>query len=214
MTELTRLIEQHQNVILIAAVLFLAAITLYGHYRGFVRMAVSFGAVIVSFVLVQWMLPFAKSFVQGTGIVERETAKLAEGIFAGGEADYSAFYRALGLQKAAEATGEYLAGMIVNALCFIILFILVNLLLKIAAHFLNTLMKLPILHGTNQLCGAALGFLEGVFYLWVFMIGVAFTPTAQLSQAVMHQVMQSPFLLWVYQNNFLLNIIGGILGMR
>ena len=214
MNNLIYLIQQHQNSILIAVIVFLTAITLYGHYRGFIRMAVSFGSVIISFYLVKWLLPFVTGAARESGLLQKQADKISENLFRTGEVtDYSAFYSMLGLDRLAEATGEYLAEIIINVLCFVILFIMINLLFKVGAHFLNALTGLPILHGTNQLLGAALGFAEGVFYLWIFMLVISFTPASAFSAAVMEQVLSNQFLIWIYQNNFLLHILAGILGL-
>lgn len=210
---LTELIQMHEYSVLIAAIVFLAAITLYGHHRGFIRMAVSFASAIVSLMIVKWLLPIVTGAARDSLFFRKQTEKLTENLFLGSETtDYSALYQALGLQRAAEATGEYLAGIILNVICFIILFVLINLLFKVGAHFLNLVAGLPILSDANQVCGAVIGFLEGVFYLWIFMIAVAFTPTSEFSLAVMERILDSSFLLWLYQNNFLLNILAGILG--
>ena len=84
--------------------------------------------------------------------------------------------------------------------------------LKASKHFLNALMQLPVLHGTNQLCGAAVGFLEAVFYLWIILIAISFTLTSDFSQAVLQQINESSFLLWLYRNNFLLQLLAGVFG--
>lgn len=214
MNMITELINSHENSVLIAFGVFLLLMTLYGHYRGFIRMAVSMASAVISFLLVKWMLPAVTAAVGSTPFFREQTRKLSEGLFLSGEeADYSALYRQLGLDRVAEATGEYLAGIIINVVCFIILFVLINLLLKVAAHFLNALTALPILHGTNQILGAAIGFAEGVFYLWILMIALAFMPAAGFSEAVLSQIIANEFLLWLYQNNLLLNILAGILGI-
>lgn len=211
---ITELIQTNEHSVLIAAVCVLLGLTLYGHARGFVRMAVSLGAAVISLFLVRWILPYVTGAARESGFLSRQAERISAGLFApGAETEYSAFYEILGLDRMAEATGEYLAGIILNVICFLILFILVNLLLKVASHFLNMLMKLPVLCGINQLGGAAVGFLEGVFYLWIFMIGVAFTPTAQFSAAVLLQIFSEPFLLWLYRNNLLLHVLAGIFGI-
>ncbi|MDO4265284.1 MAG: CvpA family protein [Eubacteriales bacterium] len=214
MNNLTNLIQQHQNSILIAVIVFLTAITLYGHYRGFIKMAVSFGSVIISAYLVKWILPFVTEAAIKSGLLQKQADRISGNLFrSGAPSDYSVLYGVLGLDRLAEATGEYLAGIIINVICFVVLFIMINILFKVGAHFLNALMGLPILHGTNQLLGAALGFAEGVFYLWIFMLAISFTPASEFSSAVMEQIAGSPFLLWVYQNNFLLHLLAGFLGL-
>lgn len=201
------------HAVLIVVVAFFAGMILYGHYRGFIRMAVSVGAVIISLLLVRQVLPFVTGKLRGSALFEAWSDRIAKSLLAGNaDTDYSALYRILGLDDMAEATGDYLAGLLINVLCFLLLFVLVNLLLKLAAHFMERLTELPILHGTNQLLGAALGFAEAVLYLWVFLLGIALTPGAAFSQTVTAQVLASPFLTWFYHNNFLLNILAGILG--
>lgn len=212
-SELAKFITSNENSVLIAAILFLLLLTLYGHYRGFVRMAVSLASAVVSFFLVKWILPFFTDAAEKSGFFAVQAERFSDSLFQGGAAEYSDFYTMLGLDQAAEAAGEFLSGIFINVVCFILLFIIVNILFKIAAHFLNLLMRLPILNGINQLGGAAVGFCEGIFYLWIVMIVIAFTPAAQLSQAILPQIFANGFLTWIYQNNFLLNILAGFFGM-
>ena len=210
---ITDFIRTNENCVLIAVVIFLITMTLYGHYRGFVRMAVSFSSAIISLFLVRWILPYFTSTARESRFFQQQTERLTEGLLQGtGAADYSALYEQLGIAQAAQATGEYLAGILLNVICFLVLFVVINLLFKVAAHFLNALMQLPVLHGTNQLCGAAVGFLEAIFYLWIILIAISFTLTSDFSQAVLQQINESSFLLWLYRNNFLLQLLAGVFG--
>ena len=53
-----------ENWLEITVGLYLLAMVLYGHYRGFIRTAVSMTAVVVTFMIVQVVMPSVTSFVK------------------------------------------------------------------------------------------------------------------------------------------------------
>ena len=78
-------------------------------------------------------------------------------------------------------------------------------------RWLNLLSRLPIIHGLNQLAGAALGGIQGLLYIWVVcMILPAFASTNP-GIIIMEQIEQSNWLYALYQNNLISMLMIGVL---
>lgn len=200
--------------VLICTIVFMTALTLYGHRRGLIHMAVSIGSLIITFLIVEFMLPSTEKIIMKSSFI----LKLMEGWNESlsiklGEAEYSPLYELLGLEEICEKAGEILFGLVVKGITFLFLFILIFLIIRIAAGILNIFAKLPVIYGLNQLGGAAIGFIEAVFVIWIIMLFVSFFPGGDLCGKIMKQIYASDFLLMVYRNNIIMRILTGVLSL-
>ena len=53
-----------ENWLPVLVALYLAGMVLYGHYRGFIRLAVSLTALIITLVIVRLALPYVTDYIQ------------------------------------------------------------------------------------------------------------------------------------------------------
>lgn len=124
-------------------------------------------------------------------------------------------YQLLGVDAFAEYIGNYLANVIVNLIGFVILFVVIYITLKLLAGALNLVAKLPVLSGINQIAGALLGGLEGLFFLWLAFLPVTAFSASSWASAVLEQIEASPWLSFLYHYNpvsrLALGIVKGIL---
>lgn len=124
-------------------------------------------------------------------------------------------YQLLGVDEFAEYIGNYLANVIVNLIGFVILFVVIYIMLKLLAGALNLVAKLPVLSGINQIAGALLGGLEGLFFLWLASLPVTAFSASSWASAVLEQIEASPWLSFLYHYNpvsrLALGIVKGIL---
>lgn len=79
----------------------------------------------------------------------------------------------------AAAVVESLAHSVIYGLLFLLSFLALTVVLNLAAHALDLVLKLPGLHGLNALGGGAVGFLEGALLLFLAVwaarrLGVSF----------------------------------------
>ncbi len=126
------------------------------------------------------------------------------------ENNNSEVYDLLGVDAFAGYIGNYLANVIINFVGFVILFLVIYVALKLLAGALDLVAKLPILSGMNQLAGALLGGLQGLFFLWLASLLVtAFAATAWAS-AILDQIEASPWLSFLYHYNLLSRLVLGI----
>ncbi|MFR1833820.1 MAG: CvpA family protein [Lachnospiraceae bacterium] len=210
--------------------IYLLGMVLYGHYRGFIRLVVSCSAMILTLFIVRMALPYVTDYamenaairetvgntlLQSVGIEEGEEyslpeeqntmiedLKLPESIKqALLSNNNSEIYQMLGVEAFTDYLSAYLSETIIRGICFILLFAVVSAFLRIMIRWLNLISRLPIIHGMNQLAGAALGGVQGLLYIWVgCLILPAFVAT-EPGRLIMEQIENSTWLYTLYQNN-------------
>lgn len=92
--------------------------------------------------------------------------------------------------KVLKATGieEYIGGavatIVINALAFLLVFILSILIVKIISHSLDIVSKLPVIHQLNKIGGFFVGFVQGIIIVWIVCIAltvfISFKPNENL----------------------------------
>ncbi len=231
-----------ENWLQIAVGAYLLGMVLYGHYRGFIRLAVSMAALVVTLAAVHFAMPYVGTFIRektpvygwvtdcvgdAFGIHEEEALPDAQMSEAQRqfieemrlpddlkelliENNNHEVYDLLGVDAFAEYIGNYLANVIVRLVGFVVLFVLIYVALKLLAGALDLMAKLPILSGMNQLAGALLGGLQGLFFLWLASLPVTAFATAAWASAVLDQIEASPWLSFLYHYNLISRLALGI----
>lgn len=210
---------------------FLLSMVLYGHYRGFLRLAVTMTALVLSLIVVHLAMPYV------TGVLKENTGihrAIGEGLLhmAGiedeeGEAKLPAqqreaierlklpeqmkeallennnneIYHILGVDAFLDYLGAYLANMVLNLIGSVLLFLIVFIAIRLLVKWLDLVAKLPILSGINQITGAVLGGLQGLLILWVVGLIVKACSAMPWAQAVLSQIDGSRWLGFLYHNN-------------
>ena len=232
-----------ENWLPVLVALYLAGMVLYGHYRGFIRLAVSLTALIITLVIVRLALPYVTDYIQeNTTISESVKESVIEAIGLDEElcADGTMaedqiigelnlpesikrelisnsdgeIYQLFGIEALASYIGDYLSDTIIQGAAFIILFAIVFIMIQIAVRWLDLIAKLPVLHGINQLAGAALGGILGLLYFWVACLVLAVFSGTDIGGLIMQQIEYCSWLYALYHNNllgvFVLGIVRGI----
>lgn len=212
---------------------FLLAMVLYGHYRGFLKLAVSMTALILSLVIVQAAMPHMTRLLKentelhqaiGQGLLhaagmdaeeEEEQAQLPaqqravierlklpeqmkDALL---ENNNNEIYRLLGVNAFFDYLGTSLANMVINLAGSVVLFLASFILIKFVVRWLDLVTRLPILSGMNQIAGAVLGGLQGLFLLWLAGLIVGAFKTMPWAQTVLLQINESLWLSFLYHNN-------------
>lgn len=230
------------NWVEIVVAVYLLGMILYGHYKGFIRLAVSMAALIVTLIIVHVAMPKVTVFIKEntpvySWIVEhtKNTMESAIGI----EDDIqmpakqrqaienlplpqdvkemllennnSQMYEILGVNAFIEYIGNYLANMILNWVGYVIMFFAVYIFLRIVMKWLDIMAKLPVLSGMNQIAGAILGGVQGLFFLWLMSLLLTACASASWATAILRQVEASAWLSFLYDYNLLSKLALGIL---
>lgn len=104
---------------------------------------------------------------------------------------------------------KFLADIILNALSFILTFIIVSALLWVLCMALDIISKLPLLHSVNKTAGLLAGLIQGLFEVWLFFILLTVFGSTSFGQKVMELIGESEILSLIYNNNILLRFITG-----
>ena len=126
------------------------------------------------------------------------------------ENNNSEVYERLGVDAFAGYIGNYLANVIINFVGFVILFVVIYIALKLLAGALDLVAKLPVLSGMNQLAGALLGGLQGLFFLWLASLPVTAFATTSWASAILDQIEASSWLSFLYHYNLISHLALGI----
>lgn len=220
-----------KNWLEIAVGIFLTGMMLYGHYKGFLRLAVSAAALIATLVIVNVAMPEVSSFLKDHTPVYHWVEQQISEVFTLDHRDdgtemrseqrqaieelnlpreiknmliennNSEIYQSLGVSAFTDYVGQYLTDVIFHAFSFIVLFILVRFGIFILVKWLDLVARLPIISGLNQLAGALLGGIQGLFYLWIGCLFLtAFSATAWASSVLM-MIEESKWLSFLYHYN-------------
>ncbi len=237
-----------ENWLSIAVAVYLIGMILYGHYKGFIKLAVSLAAVIAALVIVNISMPAVTKFVKENTSFETmvsQSMKEAMGLETGGEGELgqaetqgtpsdqraiieslnlpqsikedllennnNEIYQILGVDQFADYIGSYLSDLIVRTVGFVILFIVVYVVIRVIMGWLDLIARLPVLSGMNKVAGAVLGGVQGLIFLWIFCLVVTAFSGTSWGLDLMTQIEASPWLLFLYNNNFLNVIIAGVL---
>ncbi len=204
-----------------------------GYKKGLIRMSVSLVSLLLSTILTKILHPYVLSWMQGNAALQAMVQKRVSAIFAestgavmpGGSdtamsmgVDSTAvqvdnLYRLLGLDQLSNYLSEQLTGLIMTSLCFLVLLVLVNIVVRIVFRILDLIMRLPGLSLMNRLSGAALGLIEAVFYIWVLLILAAILPDNALTTSIAEQFSrEGSWLCYLKEANLLVRVFTGIVG--
>lgn len=187
---------------LLITVLVLLVMGAVGYWKGFLKMALSMAALVLTLIIGMLLHPYVSSFLQEkTPVYHTIRNAITEAMGTDQEAVedlgqeqnekiekfalpeswkqslISNYSENTLISMGAETFSEYisasLAGMIVSVIAFVLTFIIVFLALHILMVAFDLIGKVPVIHGINKLAGAVTGFLLGFLVLWLFHMLVA-----------------------------------------
>lgn len=225
-----------ENWLAIAVGVYLIGMVLYGHYRGFIRLAVSAFSLIAAVTIVHAASPYVTDFLKNnTGIYEAFETSMLKAVALDGAADGQTpsvqralieemdlpdplkeallennnheVYQVLGVETFTRYVGTYLANSLINTLSFLLLFVVVFALIRMITVWLDLMAHLPILAGLNQIAGAVLGGVEALFFLWIAALFVTVFAGTDIGRLIYHQIEASEWLSFLYNHNLLSDFV-------
>ena len=119
-------------------------------------------------------------------------------------------YEVLGVSSFTEYVSHSIARMIINALSFVATFLILIIGLRILSVVLDIISKLPVLHQVNKMAGLIAGLVQGLIIIWLLCIAITIFSGSELGNSCFKMINESPFLGFLYNNNFLLQFIVNI----
>ena len=220
-------------------VAFIAFHVIDGLHRGFIRKVVSAVSLIVTLVLVTYLTPQITTFIQENTALHENLQEKCSNIFLNDEYNENVktdqvlmienmelpenikemllennnteAYDFLNVSGFHDYVGAYLANMIINALAYLISFLIIWTAIRAILLALDVVTKLPILHGINKLLGGALGVVYGVALVWVAFLLVTILCNGELGRQFFALITANPFLLFLYNQNVIMKIVFGLM---
>lgn len=113
-------------------------------------------------------------------------------------------------QKQEEAVISVARGatlLIVDIACFILIYIVAKIILKILTILIDIVSKLPVIRQFNEVGGLLYGVVQGVFIVLLLMTAVAIITPLTGAYEIANIINQSHIGAFFYNNNIILNII-------
>lgn len=120
-------------------------------------------------------------------------------------------YKDLGVNTLQDYISLYIAFSIINCVTYVIVFLVIFSLLKVIAHVLNIVSKLPVINTFNKLGGFAIGLAEGVLVTWVMFIVYIIIANTELGVTIYEQIEGCSWLAYLYDNNLILRVLSSIM---
>jgi|GEM_PF-497017 len=119
-------------------------------------------------------------------------------------------YESLGVNAFQGYVSTYIARMIVSGLSFILVFLAAFVILKIIGFALDLASRLPVLGALNRIGGLIFGLINGVFILWLICSAATLLGGTELAGYIYSGINGSRMLSFIYNNNFLLDLLANI----
>lgn len=225
------------NWLLIVVLIILVGNSLIGMRVGFIKTVFSLCSLGVALILTIWISPIVNDYLKenekiNNGItsgIEKmlkfeddvtetskqisliEELKLPQSIKDSLiENNNTEVYEELAISSFKEYISNYLAGIVIKAMAFIITFMAFTIILWVISAALDLLSKLPLLDQANTMAGLLAGLVHGLVIVWLFFILLTVFGSTGFGQKALQLVGESQILSMIYNNNFILGFITSI----
>ena len=188
-----------------------------GWRRGLIKMVfhlLSFAAALA----VSWMLyPVAAELLRSTALYGRILAAVKENFVTSSVSGVASetwvpeILKNPVEQSAATAAGgvaEYLSGLVLNVLCFMVILAAAKLIIAAAAKILDVFSSLPVIGFFNRATGMILGLAEGVLLGYLILALLYVVIPLRENQDISYCIQQSFLVQKMYTGNPLMRLMG------
>jgi len=225
------------NYLFIAVIALFLYMIIRGYRTGFLRMVVSFLGLIVILIAVKKVSPYVSEYLINhtdtySSVQDKITEKFKESnqkydntIRENQELTINSYevpdllkdnlivnntqemYQKLLVSVFEEYVSAYLAKTAINAMSFVVLFILFVVAFKILLAVVDLISRIPIIKGVNKFAGGCLGFIESLLIVWIFFFILVVFIGADSSSTLFGMINDSKFLTVLFNTNALMGII-------
>lgn len=211
-------------LIIVLAIILLNA--LIGRKVGLIKIVFSLFSFIVALLLTTWISPEINGMLKKNEVFYQKISVKVEEMLAlesKETTDQDEMIDKLPLPKSIKETLQenkekqeaniksyivtQVTGIVINALAFILTFIVVFIGLWVLSIALNIISKLPILNQINKLTGFIVGGLQGFIIVWLLFLLLTVFGGSELGKNAFRQIEESAILSFIYNKNLLLDIV-------
>ena len=223
------------NIMLTGVTVFVVVMIAIGMKRGLVKTAFSFGSIFIALILVNILTPVAKEVIKNTPVydsinqniqsyvsehiatsTENMTEIINELPLPNGlkesltKNNNQSSYDSLAVNTFKEYVVAYLTDVVLNAVVYILLFMVISILMKTLVEVLNIVTKLPVIHTFNMAGGALIGFAQAILIIWLLCMVVTIFSSTSWGQTVCKAIADNGVLSMIYDNNLIQNIVNSL----
>ncbi|SFQ48474.1 Colicin V production protein [Lachnospiraceae bacterium XBB1006] len=192
-----------------------------GYRIGFVKVAYSLVAMLISLALVSAVTPYVKkALMENTTVYEKLTEKCSNAVedrIGSKDKELSLPFAVKAItgalthndveKKISQKTGETVAMWILCVMAFLGSFVIVGLLVNFIGGALDIVTKLPVIHGINQLLGAVAGALEALLIIWILGMLVTAFCLEESCYPIFSMIKENQLLSFLYENNGIIYLV-------
>lgn len=219
------------NWLLVCVIGIIVVCILNGYRKGLVRMLFSIATFIVTIFLVRLLAPVGVQAIKGNDAVYNAIKKPVEQVMdqqIDGEIKTEEVLDSChvteevkaGIMSMAERSGitevsvftpevkniasDCITLKIIDLLTYVILFLIINIGLRVIGVVLDLFSKLPVIKEMNQLGGIVFGAVEGLAVVWIVLLVITAFATTAWGNSCFDMIADSRFLSALYANNIFL----------
>ncbi len=110
-----------------------------------------------------------------------------------------------GVNAASQSLADAMTNIVMGIICFLLIMIIVSIGLKLVVGMLDTVAKLPVIRLFNKVGGLAMGFVNGIFVVYLILAVTA----VFMNDKLYAFISDSKYAIMMYNNNLLLKLIFG-----
>lgn len=229
------------NWLFLMLLLMILVFIIQGFRRGLIRTAFSMFSIVIVAVATMWLNPYIGSAIRENTdwqkkleekcdemLVEKleerlEVSDVSQNSFIEEmplpeivrekleENNNSETYQDLAVENFAGYLSRYIAAGVMSGITFLISFVAVWILMKILLCAVDKITELPVIGGFNRLGGMLLGAVQGVLWIWIIFLLITLLCDTQMGRYLMGMIQENPVLLWLYDRNYLVQMLVEIL---
>lgn len=119
-------------------------------------------------------------------------------------------YERLGVNVFQDYISSSLAAFVVTALAFVLSFVIIGMGIFLAEKLIERIARLPGLNGINRLSGAVVGGVKALIVLWILCLVVTAMAGTSVGQRILKMIGESQLLSTIYNHNYLMSWVTGI----
>lgn len=226
--------KKKMNWLLIVVIAVLIINSLFGMKAGLIKTVFSLFSMIAAIALTVWLSPYVNDYMRGNDQIYSSISTKIEKVLphidnkqsqsqqvatieklslpqsikdSMIENNNSDVYKKLSVNGFKDYITAFLARLVINALAFVITFIVILILLWLICITLDIIGKLPVLKQVNKLAGLLFGLAHGLVIIWIFFVILTVLQSTDIGRQAMGMITDNKFLSLIYDNNILMGFI-------